>query len=429
MQTSRIIEFCGLPTVAGLTWELPRVARQSLSSTEKLLQAFAPPPAARWSFGDRVAVSMDKACVGLPALSRTVLDVLPEDLRPLAVLVALSDQHSGVSTAFVLAAGKPILGVEPLFAGVDDLVKHVEAVIETGGINTLFLSGDVATTWRSEVRAEVPVVVFEPTEIDVAALPVAQTGRAPVRTLAVSVALLSTVAFLISTYGERVVAALHPAPVEVALNLPRVPELGSFAKGCTAAQDQDWPSVPGWSMLSAGCRLAGEGQPAGAWRQFALEGGRNPIIAQRVAEMVFADWPYGVTYTSVTIAAEVPFDLAWIDVAQESGTAAIAPAMGDGTAEGSLLRKAEDAFVGLEREIVSNLAMQDETVTVTSDAPIAEVLGRTDRLSATWIESVERNGSGTYLKLRSLPKLGLPIVQPAGMSAASPLPASLPVTQ
>jgi hypothetical protein len=190
------------------------------------------------------------------------------------------------------------------------------------------------------------------------------------------------------------VKTLLAAPDTTETIIPaQVPNWEEFIAGCLAAHAEEWPSVPGWRASSRGCRVTGPGSTATAWRTFQLEGMRNLIISQRVAEMMYKSWPHRMSIADSVLSTETDIALTWTEVLSQPD-----PALP------SISRQAEDAFVGVERSITREGDDTDPVILVSSDAQFGEMFARVARLQAFWIDSIEQSERGTELRLRNPPK-------------------------
>jgi hypothetical protein len=391
---ARIVEYCGIRTIAGLTWDLLSPYVDPSTGTAQRLygqftRALVAPPAAVLLWGDRRAALSDRKMRGYPALSQVVAELLPGDLAERVVLIALAEPDAQLYTTFVLAAGKPVLGEERLLPDAATLRAAVGEIAAMGGIDVLAASPAVDGLEGLGLSR----VDLAQTDLDPRTLPVALAGRAPLRSAAGLAGAIATLA-IASLFIAGDVKALLVAPKAAETIIPvQVPNWDAFISGCLAVHAEEWPSVPGWRSVSRGCRLSGPGLPATAWRSFQLEGGRNLIISQRVAEMMYKTWPHRVSIEDSTLSTETDIALTWNEVVTEPDPA-----------NPPISRQAEDAFVGVERAITQEGGDLDPVVLVASDAQFQDLLGRVDRLQGFWIDSIEQSERGTELRLRNPPK-------------------------
>ena len=391
---ARIVEYCGIRTIAGLTWDLlsPYVD-PSTGTTQRLYgqlaRAMAAPPAAVLLWGDRRAVLSDRNMRGLPALSQTVAGLMPEDLAERVVLVAIAEPDAELYTAFVLAAGKPVLGAEKLLDDAAQLRAAVGEIVVNGGIDVIAASPALAGL----EGLGLPRIDVSQTDLDPRALPVAVAGQAPLRSAATLGGAVAALAITASLFAGDVKALLVPPDTAEKIIPAQVPDWDEFIAGCLAAHAEEWPSVPGWLPSSRGCRVVGPGLPAAAWRTFQLDGQRNLIISQRVAEMMYRSWPHRMSITDSVLSTETDIALTWSEALTEPDPG-LPP----------ISRQAEDAFVGVERSITREGGDPDPVILVASNAQFQEMFGRVSRLQAYWIDSIEQSERGTELRLRNPPK-------------------------
>lgn len=389
----RLVTYRGTRCIAGLSWSLaePLAGR---GWRARLGSALAAPPAAELRWADRVARIPERRALGLPALSQVVASGLSEENRAGSVLVLVTDPAQDLYTAFVLAGGKPVIGTERLLAGEAELKAAAGAILAAGGIETVLEpAGSPLLEGIGVARAELPSDAVE-TE----GLPLATAGRAPARQALVLVSLLGASALFFDE-GWAVIEPLLVAPPPPPPVVARVflPEPESFVQGCLDAHAADWPTVPGWALEEAGCRIDAPGMDGLAWKSFRLDPQRNTIVSTRVAEMMYADWPHGLRIEPPALAAEIPFPLAWLDAAEAAAT----PGAGAVSAAEGPLRAAENAFVGIETSVATEPGAGGDLVTVTSPASLPEVLARIARMPGTVVERVERRGPETRLVLRA----------------------------
>lgn len=394
----RIVEYCGIRTLAGLTWDLRRALPTEGSTLRQRLAVYArrslaAPPPAVLTWQDRRAAIPDRKAIGLPALSQIVWQVLPPETHDRVALVAVCEPDIQLFTAFILVSGKPVLGPERIYPDAASLRAAIGDLVVVGGIELIAASRGL----EGVDGLGLPRIDLVQTDLDPRALPLAQPGRAPVRTAALAGSALCALAFIGSTMTDEIGDFLSPPPPQQAAPLAKVPDWTEFVRGCLAAHAEEWPSVPGWRALSRGCKVNGPDMPAVAWRTFQLDSMRNMIIAQRVAEMMYRDWPHRMGITEGQLSTETDIALIWSEASPSD------PALP------ALVRQAEDAFVGIERAIIVAGEGPDTVVTLSSDAPLPDVLTRVARLDGYWIDSVEQSETGTELTLRTPPQ---PLILP-----------------
>ena len=389
----RIVEYCGIRALAGLTWDLRRTlpadsSTPSLRLRQQARKLLAAPPAAVVIWDDRRAQISERKAVGLPALSRIVLDQLPDELHLRVVLAAIAEPDLQLFTAFILVSGKPVIGPEHVFDNDAALRAAIGDLVSVSGIEVIAASAG----FGGLEGLGIPRFDLIQTDLDPRTLPVAERGRAPARTALLAGTGMAAVLLFGSTAVDSITDFISPPPPPVSASLSKVPDWAGFVEGCLAAHAEEWPSVPGWLASSRGCRVNGPGLPAIAWRTFQLDGQRNLIISQRVAEMMYRDWPHRMTITDGQLSTETNIPLQWSDASPADPT------------DPPLVRQVEDAFVGIERAIVAGGDGLDTTITLSSDAPLPDVLTRVARLDAYWIDSIEQSTGGTELKLRAPPQ-------------------------
>ena len=225
---ARIVEYCGIRTIAGLTWDLlsPYVDPSTGTAQRlygQLARAMAAPPAAVLLWGDRRAVLSDRNMRGLPALSQTVAGLMSEHLAERVVLVAIAEPDAQLYTAFVLAAGKPVLGAEKLLDDAAQLRAAVGEIVVNGGIDVIAASPALAGL----EGLGLPRIDVSQTDLDPRALPVAVAGQAPLRSAATLGGAVAALAITASLFAGDVKALLVPPDTAEKIIPAQVPRTGS----------------------------------------------------------------------------------------------------------------------------------------------------------------------------------------------------------
>ncbi len=399
----RVVEYCGVRALAGLSWDLRRSVLPANSTKAQRLTAtlrtvLAAPPTAALTWSDRKADIADRKAIGLPAVSRIAFELLPDDIRARVVLVAICEPDAALYTAFILTAGKPVFGPEWVFADASELRVEVCNLVATGGIDAIAAS----TALDGLDGIGLPRFDLVQTDLDPRSLPVATAGRSPVRQAALLGGTSLSLIMVFALFGNDVKNLISPPPPQNTIVAPKVPAWTGFIEGCLSAHAEEWPSVPGWRASSRGCRSVAPDQPAIAWRTFQLEGGRNLIISQRVAEMMYRSWPHRFTVAADVLSTETDIALEWSEATAKADKAAT-----------PLARQAEDAFVGVERSITTAGEGQSQSLTINSAAALQDLLARVARLESFWIDRIEQSERGTELVLRNPPQnLIIPLEAP-----------------
>ena len=142
-------------------------------------------------------------------------------------------------------------------------------------------------------------------------------------------------------------------------------------------------------------------KPAAGYQVFALKPQHNAILARRAAELIYKVWPHEARIEGSRLLVLKPFDITLKRAPDER--ADLAP----------LQHRVENAFVGIEAGIKSQLGTQSKKhsthIEVTTSAALGEVLRRVGDMESVSLSQIKReNGiikiliTNPYIVMRPL---------------------------
>ncbi len=398
---ARLVTFGGISCVCNLEWTSAQESRFTLSNPRGL---------AKITWSNRTAIATGPEFEGQPALLQLAASTLTAADCSGAVLIVISFPERDLWFSAVLVDGKPALEQEHLFTKKSDLIRHVSALANSPAIARVFCSSDVI----EDFSLVEPAKPFEVPQLDPRDFSSFKRST-PILTKPVAIALGSVFGVLgvVVITKNIFLPLIFPAP-PLQSDTPMmsyVEDYGVFAQGCEAAFATPWPTAPGWSLEREGCATKGMNdpevntalkEPAAAYQVFALKGQHNAILARRAAELIYADYPHQAVVDRGKLMIFKPFPITLLERPdlhnRETATKPAIP-------QGSLLHRAEDAFLGIEAGIKANggsLAGKAlPKVDITTPASLAEVLRRIARLDKVSLARLHRKNGVIDITLTS----------------------------
>lgn len=380
----------GTEYVAGIEWKLKNASSAEMSWKDWLKQLKPEKQdgyALHWD--TRIATTNDRTLLGLGAMAQAVSFGLTEELRGLNVLVALSDDAGSILAAFVLAAGRPVLGRESLFDTRQALVTHCVSLLEEGEIDVLYCLEDLKPDFPDSANC-VTVQAVEADTRKLSPFKKAQLANPVLVAATLGAALL----FAGFQYGPSLIALAPSSPKTVPMERV-VPDWTRFAAECSDALNTRWPSIPGWTVTTTGCSpptLFGQGK---AYKTFTIVAGHNETIATRIAQVIYAHWPRPVIVNGSTITIEEPLAMHW----QKSKAVATPVTALD------FQHRVARRFVGVLASIATTREGNRSVVRITTQAGYADAFHRFLALAdADLISITQSKGKTTLLLVPATPR-------------------------
>lgn len=373
--TARLVHIDGADVIVGLDW------RQAGGRLSSLPLTYGAAGQGRIAWGSWRASVTDPALIEKSPLLAIVAARLADDDRSVCAVVGFDD---GSAWMALFKAGRAVFGAERFFesqeaaarAALEAATSRMGSALYVYGVDaTLFGDADV-----TEIDAELVsegALTAAPRVTSILTISRKAVLYAGLGVLGVTCAAIG--ASLLLNRGTAIVQPEVPyvLPARSAWVLPA----DHFLASCLAAHEGEWPNALGWETRDRGCTAPTPGShDATAWRvQYPLTNSANGnaeparILRARMAEMIYAPWPFEKSITEEAARAARPIPVTWTpetSVSEEEMTpeAVAAPDIDALTAD------IEDVFAGVLDELTMIPAVTSEntdgTETIAAPASI-----------------------------------------------------------
>ena len=363
---AQILSFApGRDAVGGLSWRLarkgvPTVAGRRATAVAKL--------------DERIAGMSNASAIGLPTMAELVGRRIDAAAGHVIAIVEAGNAYWVAG----YVRGRIEMLSEQVFEEIGKALAAVERRLQSESIDQIACSPEiradvenfiadrqadaelVAIDYRRRLEGEEPLVTFR-----------RNGGRKGVLAAGAVLALV-----LGGTFAGVAINFEPEAPVTVErVEQFHEPDWVAFSNACRLAAEAEWPRVLGWEVAAEGCAGPGFDAPVNsdaggvAWRELKLVSRFDTIIAQRMAERAFADWPHELRFENDRLITALPFEADPVEVSKDAATA---PEPGLGTLGTSV----ENAFAGVRQRIETDVHRGRPRVTVRARTSMSDALRR-----------------------------------------------------
>ena len=398
--------FGGVPCVAGLVW---------ISANAKGHRPSRRKGTVSLTWAERYTEVEGTHFKGQPALLSLIVSQLSDEEQAGTILLAYSE--GDVFMSAVLTNGRPSLVPEERFQNRADLIDHIRKAASKGVYARLVHSAalDAGEPERTLSDLDVERITLPEHRLDPQDFPKFAQGEPRLsrgqRNAALACIIAGGLFVLGKTYEDDIRLTIKGAPVVIE-TADFVEDFGAFASGCQSAFSDAWPSAPGWELEQEGCAspmmeqaTVGQlSQTSGvAFQVHRLKAGHNEVLARRVAEQIYSDWPQKLKQGRGKLVVFKEFDVPMVRAAETP--VGLPP----------LIDRVEVAFFGVADSITNRQGGVDldgtrtGSVDIITKASLSETLRRMSLVPASSLRALTRRDQVLSIKIGERKVQNLPL--------------------